>query len=79
MAINRGEADGVESGMEFTILSSDVQEVSDPDTNEYLGSFDTTEFIRYTGVPGTPTWAVVDVDTYLQRHCCYVVCLRTIS
>ncbi len=38
VAINRGEADGVESGMEFTILSSDVQEVSDPDTNEYLGS-----------------------------------------
>ena len=38
VAINRGEADGVESGMEFAILSSDVQEVSDPDTNEYLGS-----------------------------------------
>ena len=38
VAINRGIADGVESGMEFTILSSNAQEVWDPDTNEFLGS-----------------------------------------
>ena len=38
VAINRGAVDGVESEMEFKILNSDVQEVCDPDTNEYLGS-----------------------------------------
>ena len=38
VAINRGAVDGVESGMEFNILASDVQKIQDPDTNEYLGS-----------------------------------------
>ena len=38
VAINKGEVDGVELGMEFTILSSNVQNISDPDTKEYLGS-----------------------------------------
>ena len=38
VAINRGAVDGVESGMEFNILASDVQKIQDPDTKEYLGS-----------------------------------------
>ena len=44
VAINRGAVDGVEQGMKFNILSSNVLDVKDPDTGESLGVIRKTKF-----------------------------------
>lgn len=40
LVINKGEADGVETGMIFTIKDDRLDDIVDPDTGEDLGSID---------------------------------------
>jgi hypothetical protein len=45
VVINKGRADGVKNGMIFAILSSEGEDIVDPDTQEILGSIERTKVL----------------------------------